>query len=72
MPTQYDDVKALCPFFLHSEKRKISCEGITDGCTTNLEFDCKASRDLHRSIFCDAKYENCEIFMMLEEKYEDE
>lgn len=71
MPTLYDDVKAVCPFFRYSEKRKISCEGITDGCTTNIEFDCKEKRDLHRRVFCDSKYENCEIYTMLEEKYED-
>lgn len=72
MPTLYDDVNARCPFFRYSEYRKISCEGITDGCSTNIEFDCKANRDLHRRVFCDAKYQNCEIYTMLEAKYEDE
>ena len=72
MPTLYDDVNAVCPFFRYSDKRKISCEGITDGCTTTIEFDCKANRDLHRRVFCNSKYQNCEVHKMLSEKYADE
>lgn len=71
MPTLFDDVDAKCPFFLSSGKKKISCEGITDGCTTNLTFISQQKRNLHRKIFCDARYKNCEIFRMLEEKYEE-
>lgn len=72
MPTMYDDVHAICPYFHSSNKRKISCEGITDGCTTTLEFESQEKRNMHRRIFCDAKYKNCEIYRMLEEKYEEE
>jgi hypothetical protein len=71
MPTMFDDVDAKCPFFLSSGKRKISCEGITDDCTTNLTFVSQQKRDLHRNIFCNAKFRYCEIYKMLEEKYED-
>ena len=69
MPTMFDDVDAICPYFQRSDKRKISCEGITDCCTTNLEFKTKAKRNLQRKLFCDDKYKNCEIYRMLEEKY---
>jgi hypothetical protein len=69
MPTQFDDVNAICPYFQRSDKRKICCEGVADGCTTNLEFETKAKRNLHRRVFCDAKYKNCEVYRMLEEKY---
>lgn len=69
MPTMFDDVEAKCPFFKSSGKRKISCEGITDECTTCLIFISERKRNLHRNIFCDAKYKNCEIYKMLEEKY---
>lgn len=71
MPTMFDDVNAVCPFFRYSNERKISCEGITDGCVTNIEFNSKKKRDLHRRVFCNAKYKNCEIHKMLEEKYEE-
>ena len=69
MSTMFDDVNAKCPYFQRSEKRKISCEGVTDGCTTNLEFKTKAKRNLQRELFCDDKYTNCEVYRMLEEKY---
>jgi hypothetical protein len=71
MPTMYDDVNAVCPFFRSSGKRKISCEGITDGCITSLEFNSGRKRDLHRKVFCNKKWQNCEIARMLEEKYEE-
>ena len=69
--SRFDDVEAKCPFYKSSGKRKISCEGITDDCTTNLTFISEPKRNLHRKLFCDAKYENCEIYNMLEEKYEE-
>ena len=72
MPTMFDDVNALCPFFRYSGERKISCEGIADGCVTNIVFVNKAKRDLHREVFCDHHYKNCEIHKMLEEKYAEE
>lgn len=70
MPTMYDDVNAKCPFFQHSNKQKITCEGITDGCITNLEFKTKEKRNRHRRQFCDSEYKNCKIYKVLEEKYE--
>lgn len=71
MPTMFDDVDAKCPFFKSSGKRKITCEGITDDCVTCLTFVSQHKRNLHREVFCDARYKNCEIFKMLLEKYED-
>ena len=70
MPTMYDDVNAKCPYYRTSGKRRITCEGITDMCVNIIEFNAKEYRNMHRRIFCDAKYENCEIYRMLEEKYE--
>lgn len=69
MATMYDDVNAICPYFQGSEKKKISCEGITDGCKTTLEFRSGKERNQHRELFCNSKYRNCEIYKMLEEKY---
>lgn len=66
MPTMYDDVDAQCPFFRNSEKRKIVCDGITDKCSTHLMFATKEDRNLHRRVFCDRKYTNCEVYQMLE------
>ena len=71
MPTMFDDVDAKCPFFKASGTRKVSCEGITDDCIINLMFISEPKRNLHRKLFCDAKYQNCEIHKMLMEKYEE-
>lgn len=72
MSTMFDDVDVLCPFFLSSGKRKISCEGITDDCTITLNFSSQEKRNLQRRIFCDDKYKCCEIYRMLREKYEED
>jgi hypothetical protein len=71
MPTMYDDVDVKCPFFLSSGKRKVSCEGMTDDCTISLNFVTREKKCLHCEIFCNEHYKNCEIYRMLEEKYED-
>ena len=39
MPTSFDDVEAICPYFQYSQKKFIVCEGIIDGSTTKLEFN---------------------------------
>ena len=71
MPRTYDNCLAMCPFFLTSGKKNVLCEGLTDDCTINLLFVSEEKRDLHRKVFCDARYKNCELFKMLEKKYED-
>lgn len=72
MPTsRYDDVDAKCPFFRSSNKRKVCCEGITDDCTICLMFISEPKRNLHRNVFCNEKYEYCEVYKMLMEKYEE-
>ena len=72
MSTMYDDVNAKCPFFLSSSDKRISCEGITEGCVTKIEFKSKEKRNRHRRKLCDAGYNKCEIYKMLEKKYEEE
>jgi hypothetical protein len=71
MATMFDDVDARCPYFKGSGERKVMCEGITDDCNTILDFRNRESRNKHRELFCDRKYENCEIYRALEEKYDD-
>lgn len=71
MSNSFDDVEAKCPYFRYSLKRQIVCEGIIDGSTTKLDFDKIEKRNQHRRIFCDSKYQYCEIHRMLEGKYEE-
>lgn len=71
MPTMYEDVDVKCPFFRSSGKRKLTCEGITDDFTISLNFITRDKKCLHCKIFCNEHFEKCEIYRMLEEKYED-
>lgn len=71
MPRLYDICLAKCPFFISSGKKNVLCEGITNDCNNNILFTTEQARNQHRRIFCDAKYENCELYKVLEEKYQD-
>lgn len=71
MPRTYNEGLVQCPFYQAMSKKSITCEGITDDCITKILFQSAENMKLHRKIFCDAKYKNCEIYMMLEKKYEE-
>lgn len=72
MATLYDQVNAKCPFFHGGDRKRITCDGITEDCITITEFNTKQARNQHRHIFCDSmKYKNCEIYQMLEKKYDE-
>ena len=71
MPKVDDLHLAKCPFFISSGRKSVLCEGITDCSNLSVKFASQEERNLHRRIFCDAKYKNCEIFGILEKKYED-
>ena len=73
MPRIYDDICAKCPFYIQSGRKNVMCEGITDDCTVNLLFASEEARNQHRRLFCDnqSNYINCEIYTMLEKKYEE-
>lgn len=71
MPRTYHEVLIKCPFYKSMAQKSITCEGITDDCITKLLFVSPEKRDMHREIFCDNKYKNCEIYSILEKKYEE-
>lgn len=53
-------------------RKSIGCEGITDDCFNRIVFKSEELRKSHQQIFCEKKYKNCEIYRMLEAKYEEE
>ena len=71
MPLIYDEY-VKCPFYLRLSEQSITCEGITDNCVTKTIFNSKKEKRKHRNIFCCNKYQNCEIYGMLEKKYEED
>lgn len=72
MPRTYNEGLILCPFYKSMTQKSITCEGITDDCITKLLFTSPEKMNLQRKIFCEDRYKNCEIYTMLEKKYEEE
>ena len=67
---------ALCPFFLREDSRthKIICEGLGDAECMAWYFRKKDERQRIRQleIFCQDRYQNCELYRMIREsKYDD-
>ena len=71
MATTYKDVDVICPFFREQAAKYISCEGLTEDSIIKLWFRVQKSKELHSDVFCEGKYKNCEIYRMLEAKYEE-
>lgn len=71
MPRTYNEGLIICPFYKSMAQKSITCEGITDECITKTIFTSPEKRDMHRKVFCERKYKNCEIYRMLEKKYEE-
>lgn len=71
MARYQNDVEIQCPFYKNIGMKSITCEGITDDCVTKILFNTLQLRDEHCKIFCECKYQNCEIYTMLEKKYEE-
>lgn len=69
MPTTFDDVYVKCPFFKTSDKRNITCEGITNDCVVKLVFFSEKKKNFHHNIFCRENFKKCEVYIMLEKKY---
>lgn len=68
----YDDVNAICPFFLSGDKKRITCEGLIDRSRCINRFDYSKDREQYRSKYCDKHYEQCRIYRALNQKYEEE
>lgn len=68
----YDDVNAICPFFLAGDKQRITCEGLIDRSRCINRFDYSKDREHYRSKYCDGHYEQCRIYRALNQKYEEE
>lgn len=72
MPTAYKGVHAVCPFYKHDAKQMIKCEGIVYGATITMWFCDISSKDLHKTVFCDDKFGNCELYnAIINAKYQD-
>lgn len=61
-----------CPFVQRMESKRIECEGPADGMVVGLRFRTARAAEKHAAIYCDKKYECCEIYrMVMAAKYEE-
>lgn len=61
-----------CPFFKRDDgKRRIVCEGIMDDSSICLTFRYDNLFKRQVETFCCKKYQNCEVYRMLMEKYKE-
>lgn len=63
----------LCPFFWGFSTTDIRCEGIVDDCRIILSYKRKEPRVQQMSLYCEGRFECCEIYRMLvAAKYDDD
>lgn len=77
MGTSWRAEKVLCPYFRHEDrqKHKIVCEGLGDAKSIawNFSNEDERQRILQLEIFCQNRYQNCELYRAIQtSKYDDE
>lgn len=75
MAGEWREGKVRCPFFRREDrqKHKIVCEGLGDAKSMSWNFANEDERQRIRQleIFCQDRYENCEVYRMIHNsKYE--
>ena len=67
----FKQTEVVCPFYRFDDgRRRITCEGIMDGCNVALIFRDKADFDRQLEVFCCEHCKKCEVYRMVMEKYE--
>ena len=72
MKKRNDDVSADCPFYVGSDKFKISCEGVTEGNYIHMVFMKGTDRNSFKEECCDDSYKLCPVYQMLVSEYDKE
>ena len=70
MSVHKDSKFAKCPFFKGYDTQKVLCEGITEGCTTQLVFVSRAVKDAYLHRRCNSDFQKCPIYKINDSKYD--
>lgn len=73
LATSRMDKRVQCPFY-HQDiaaSRRIICEGPIDGSSISLTYVAKQDYKQQMNIFCCEYFQNCEVYQMLMQKYEE-
>lgn len=59
----HDELEFVCPFYLESRQRSITCEASFDGARHIISFDMGADCELYKKRYCCSfGYEQCKLF----------
>lgn len=64
--------KVICPMYIEDDgKRCIKCEGVIERCYIAMHFRRQEDCRMQMRLFCCGKYQYCEVYRMIMEKYEE-
>ena len=71
--SDFDETRAVCPFYRSRKGRNISCEGIGFGFETTLKFDSGARIRKHIFMYCRSitGYPSCPLYKAINQKYQE-
>ncbi len=68
--TKMQDV--VCPFFVNANTVSIQCEGVVPDTLDRMSFPSSRPKTLHMKTFCCGCYENCERYVAIMKKYQED
>lgn len=67
----YAQADVRCPFYRCDDgSRRIACEGFVDDSSITQTYRFKHLFDRQMNVFCCDRFQNCEVYRMLMEKYD--
>ena len=72
MRGRMNDRDAKCPFFCGHTKESVLCEGLIPDSRIKINFADVKTKDIQYNVFCSYKFENCEMYQALMERYRDD
>ena len=73
MPSgSFKQIDVQCPFYKYDTMKRIVCEGLIEKSNISLGFFDWQDYEIHFRTFCCEHYKKCEVYRMLEFKYEEE
>ena len=72
MATSWNSCYVGCPFYKSDDsRRRITCEGICDGCSVELTFRNRRDFQIQLETFCMGHFDRCEAYRAAMVKYEE-
>jgi len=72
MASSWNDQYAKCPYYVRDKPSRIVCQGVSDASKLAWQFDDKEDCRIQMAVFCRGKFQNCEVYRMLQKIYDEE